>query len=682
MITSVPALPGLYFVCGAIYLVVAALVLARGPRGAAAAWLATGCLITTAWSASVVWQWQAPDTGLAAWLEFARSVVWYGFILHLYRQTITAGRHKSQIFTMMGLLALLTILALPVLDLLWRGSASTLSSVHTALRLVIPIAGLLLLENLYFNTPVDRRWHINLLCIAFAAMFIFDIVLYADSILFRRLSMSLFEARAPVVAMAAPLLAIAAARNRRWKIDIHVSRDVVFHSASLVIAGVFLIALATAGEVVRRGAAEWGHVAESAIVIGGMMAVVVLLTSGSVRSRIRGWVTDHFFSYRYDYRREWIRCIDTLTAPDAHVGLHLRAIRTAAAVVDSPAGVLFVRAPDEVAFHWAGSWNLPAMTEAIPPGHPIVPAFRDGDWIVVLDGRTEGSETWFPTLRDAWLVVPLNHFGTLIGFVVLARSRAPFRLDQEVFNLLRVVGREIASRVAEQRAAQVLAQTRELREYSQRFAFVIHDIKNVSGQLTMLLTNAEVHADNPEFQRDMLTTVRASVAKISRLLSRLQVDRHERAHALITPAERLRDVLDRLPSARGRAVTVDDRAHGLGVAIDPENFDAITTHLLNNALEASGDDGAVTVSIATEAAHLRIDITDQGPGMSPEFVRDRLFRPFASTKDGGHGIGAYQARELLREAGGDLVVISREAAGTTMRMLLPAVRAAAEPLPA
>ena len=175
----------------------------------------------------------------------------------------------------------------------------------------------------------------------------------------------------------------------------------------------------------------------------------------------------------------------------------------------------------------------------MPPGHGLVAAFRDGDWIVVLDERPPVAE-WSRELPRAWLAVPLNHFGNLIGFVVLARSRAQFKLDREVFELLRVVGREVASRIAEQRAAQILSQTRELREYSQRFAFVLHDIKNVSGQFSMLLANAEVHADNPEFQRDMLATVRASVGKITRLLARLQADRQERSHALIDPLERLK----------------------------------------------------------------------------------------------------------------------------------------------
>jgi putative PEP-CTERM system histidine kinase len=254
--------------------------------------------------------------------------------------------------------------------------------------------------------------------------------------------------------------------------------------------------------------------------------------------------------------------------------------------------------------------------------------------------------------------------------------------------LLRVVGREVASRVAEQRASQILSQTRELRDYSQRFAFVLHDIKNVSGQLSMLLANAEVHADNPEFQRDMLATVRASVGKITRLLSRLQADRQERSHALIDPMERLKERIAAMAEAQTRGIAIvglgPDAVQTIqpgGVAIDAESFDAVAAHLLNNAIEASPVDKPVCVEVRQEALSVVIDIIDAGPGMTPEFIRDELFRPFASTRRGGHGIGAYQARELLREAGGDLLVLSRVGSGTTMRLLLPMVRAAAADAP-
>ena len=670
-----PAMVVLHGACAAIYAILCALILVRRPIGRTAVWLALACLVTAIWALTVVFFQSTPATGVPGWLELARAAAWYAFILHLYRRSVATRGQLMQAFSTMGLLAFLVIGGLALTNLLEGPQPSTLWLIGVGVRLGIAVCNILLLENLYFNTPPDARWHINLLCVALGVLFLYDLILYADAALFHAISRPLFEARAPVTMIAAPLIAIAAARDRRWAVDIHVSREVVFHSLTLVISGIFLMGLALTGEIFRRGGAEWGHVAEVSLIATGVVAVAVMLTSGSMRSRIRGILVDNFFSHRYDYRREWMRCIDTLTAPDAFVGLHKRAIRTVAEVVDSPAGVLFVRAPEDVAFQWAGSLNTPAVTTPVPPGHPLVAAFDDGAKIAVIADIPEAAD-WFEEIPRAWLAVPLTHFGTLIGFVVLARSRAQFKLDHEVFQLLRVVGSEVASRIAEQRAAQILSQTRELREYSQRFAFVLHDIKNVSGQLSMLLANAEVHADNPEFQRDMLATVRASVGKITRLLSRLQADRRERSHALIDPEERLKEIVETAAATKHVDVGLNADGPAGGVAIDPEAFDAVAAHLLDNAIEASPNGAPVRVDIRYEAMSTVIDIVDEGEGMSPEFIRDELFRPFASTKNQGHGIGVYQARELLREAGGDLLVLSRVGSGTTMRLLLPAVRAA------
>jgi putative PEP-CTERM system histidine kinase len=579
----------------------------------------------------------------------------------------------------MGILAVIVVAGTPVLELLHGQADAGLRTLPTAVRLGFAVCNILLLENLYFNTPAESRWNINLLCVALGGLFLYDLVLYADGVLFHQLSLTLIEARPPAFMLAVPLIAVAVVRNRTWAIDIHVSRNVVFHSFTLIAAGVFLLAVSLIGEVFRRGGSEWGGVLETSMIFGAVLAVAVVLTSGSARSRIRGVLVENFFSLRYDYRREWLRCIDILTAPEAFVPLHKRAIRAAAEVVDSPAGVLFVRPPQDVAFQWAGSWNMPAVTMPIPPGHDLIALLQDAESAVSIDAIAETS-AWLPDLQRLWLALPLRQAGSLIGFVLLTLPRAQFKLDHEAYDLLRVVSHEIASRVAEQRAVQVLTQTQQLREYSQRFAFVIHDIKNVSGQLSMLLTNAEVYADNPEFQRDMLATVRASVGKITRLLTRLEAERQERDHALITPAERLRALIEERRITAEPDIVFRDESTGVGAAIDPDAFDTVVVHLLNNAVEASDPDGVIRVNLHAEAGGIVIDITDRGPGMKPEFVRDELFRPLRSTKSGGHGIGAYQARELLRTAGGDLVVISKPDEGTTMRVVLPALRpSVAEP---
>jgi signal transduction histidine kinase len=110
--------------------------------------------------------------------------------------------------------------------------------------------------------------------------------------------------------------------------------------------------------------------------------------------------------------------------------------------------------------------------------------------------------------------------------------------------------------------------------------------------------------------------------------------------------------------------------------MDGDELRSVLHHLINNACEsgtAAGSEPSTAIVVASQKIghKISIDVTDCGPGMDEEFIRNELFRPFRSTKSSGLGIGAYQTRELLRMSGGDLEVISCRGAGTTMRITLP-----------
>jgi putative PEP-CTERM system histidine kinase len=674
--------------CTALYLVLSALVLAQGRLSRSGRLNQTGrlfavaCLATAAWAAAVAGLEVSPLNLLSGPLDVLRAGVWCGFILHLYLRAVRGSQQRSQIFLMLGLIAVLVVAVIALLSRGSPGSAAMLWYGEVVARLGVAVCSVLLIENLYLNTPEDARWHISLPCIALGALAIYDIAISADALLFRRVSLVLFDGRALATAIVAPLLAVAAARNRSsWGVDIHVSRAAVFHSATLVASGIFLLGLVVAGETFRYiGGTAWGGVAEISLIFAGLVTIAVLLTSRSTRSRLRGVLIDNFFSHRYDYRREWMRCIATLSAQEEYVALHTRVIRALAEVVDSPAGVLFLRERGEHVFQWAGSWNMAAASAPILPEHPLVAAFRDGNWIV--EAAPFQFEMQQTGIANAWLVVPLNHNRRLIGLIVVARPRAEFKLDREVFDLLRVIGRQVATYVAEQRATEGLIEARQLHEYGKRFAFVAHDIKNVSSQLSLLLSNAETHLANPEFQRDMLATIRAAVQKIGALIKRLSVPEGEPGQTVLRPGERLAAITASIRRLRGAPIDLSDDGVAAGVSMAETAFDAVVTHLLNNAIEAAtaaavgGEPEPVRIVLRHEARHALIDIVDTGPGMAPEFVRDDLFRPFRTSKVEGSGIGAYQARELVRSAGGDLIVLSRPGEGTTMRLILPLVETA------
>ena len=259
-----------------------------------------------------------------------------------------------------------------------------------------------------------------------------------------------------------------------------------------------------------------------------------------------------------------------------------------------------------------------------------------------------------------------------MGFVLLNGINHSVALDWEAFDLLRAAGRQAASYLAEERSTKVLRDSELLTEYSKRFAFVVHDIKNLASQLGLVVSNAKRHIDDPNFQQDMLRTIEDAVTRMNHLLSQLKAEAATRTPRLADADEIVAAVAAALANG---PVTIETRIdhEDCVVAIDPERLRSALTHLTQNAIEASRPGDCVIISTRRHPAHLVIDIVDRGQGMDDTFIRDELFLPFRSTKSGGYGIGAFQTRELIRMSGGDLEVISERGIGTTMRILLPLV---------
>ncbi|MFQ5783233.1 MAG: XrtA/PEP-CTERM system histidine kinase PrsK [Alphaproteobacteria bacterium] len=551
-------------------------------------------------------------------------------------------------------------------------------------RLGVAVIGLALAENLYRNTESERRWSIKHLCFAVAGMFVYDIFLYADAILVRALDYELLEVRGITNALIVPLIAVSAARNREWRLDIFVSRRVVFHSAALIGTGVYMLLMAGVGYYLREFGGSWGAMLRMAFLFGAAILLPIILSSGRLRSRLKVLLTKHFFTYKYDYREEWLNFIRTISSATPGRSLRDQTIRAIANIVDSPDGGLWLRG-DADRFDLTTTWNFawPAVEE--PADGAFARFLEERQWVVNLNdsARSDKAQTgppvpeWLRGLSRAWLVLPLVHEERLFGFIVLGQPRAPRRLNWEDYDLLKTVGRQAASYLAQEQATRALAEARQFEAFNQRFAFVLHDVKNLVSQLSLMAKNAAKHRDNPAFQEDMVRTVDESVEKMNRLLQRLHADSASSPRSVVELAGLLRRIVDER-AGTAPSVIFDDGGATLAVAVDEDRLAAVVEHLIQNALDASPPAARVRVRLFASGDDAIIEVEDSGAGMDAEFIREELFRPFKTTKGAGYGIGAFESREFARRMGGRLDVFSEPGEGTTMRLILPVVKGSPE----
>jgi putative PEP-CTERM system histidine kinase len=663
-----------YSGCAFAFLALIVLMVLHGRTSRAGAAILGCCVASLIWASATAATAPIAVLGL---LDSVRLSAWLLFAVALVTIRARDGSGLGRAYLLGAVSFCLAAIADDVWTLVVSSDAAPVYTSQLLIRIGFGVAGLLTIENFWRNTEPERRWHIWPLCVAIGGLFAYELFLFSDAFITRgRVDPGLALGRPIVAAFMAPLLALAMARNREWRVDIHVSRQVALHTATLVASGCFLVAVAVVAILLRGFGGEWGLVLQLAMLFGSIVVLATVLSSGSFRRRLKFLISRNFYTHRYDYRIEWLKFIELVSEPKVEEELSVRIIRALAEFVDSPAGVLWSLSRG-IGYYPTAAWKQPIPGDRkVPIDDPFVFGFRNGGWIQER-GSGAAKDTWpiasDPVASDrAWLAVPLSHRTEVIGFVVLDRATHMISPDWEAFDLLRAAGRQAASYLAEERSTKVLRDSELLTEYSKRFAFVVHDIKNLASQLNLIVSNAAKHIGDPEFQRDMLRTVEDSVARMNNLLSQLKANAAPRPARLLNPNLVVSAVAAEFADAPV-AVETRNELGPLAVIIDPERLRSALTHLVQNAVDVSCPGDRVIISSHRCETRLSIDVTDNGPGMDDAFVRDELFQPFRSTKLGGYGIGAFQTRELIRMAGGDLEVISEKGFGTTMRIILPLV---------
>jgi len=652
----------------------------RAAGGAPRMRLRVACLVTAAWALTglwfagqglprmgfgllssvlllAVWLWQLEPLG--RWLHqpewFLRLLRWFGLGITVFSALAMASPadwHAVEAFGRWIPLCGLTLAAL----------------------------GLFALEQAYRNAPEAASAAMRWFCLGIGGLFVVELVGLAQVLLVGKIPNELWTARGAIYAACALAIARGALHMPKWSFGISISRHVVFYTTSFTAIGAYLVVLSFVGWLLLREN-SWGPTVQLLFALLGGLMLVALLFSGSMLRRWRVYISTHFYAHRYDYRREWLRFIRTLSEAGGEFTVAQKCIRAVSQIVESPRGVLWRRNDLGTGFEFGDSHGLeriPCLGAVVSESDALPVYLERTGWLIDLVELQRNPALYDGLSIDAahygvptnGLIVPLMHMERLYGWLLLDRPPEMSKLTFEDRDLLKTAGRQIAAYLSQHDADVRLAAASQFETYNQMTAFMMHDLKNLAAQLQLVSQNATQHRHNPEFIDDAMQTVGASAARMTRLINQLKgapdsgtMNTAELADIAQRAAKRCDS---RAPVPR---VTAIERPT---IFADVERLGSVIEHGIRNAQDATPPAGEVRIEVDRVDDHPVVRIIDTGCGMDQAFVRDRLFRPFDTTKGTkGMGIGAFQMREYIRSLGGSVDVQSVPGKGTCITMHFP-----------
>lgn len=558
-----------------------------------------------------------------------------------------------------------------------EGESRTL---QISILILLTILGLGVIEQIIRSSSPEQRWVIKFLCLGIGAMFVYDFYMYSEALLFKEVNPQLWIARGIINALTAPLIAVSAARHTNLNLGIHVSRHVVFQSATVMAAGIYLLAMAAMGYYVRYIGGTWGNLLQILFLFGSGLLLVAMLFSNKLRMNLKVLLNKHFYSYKYDYRQQWLEFTHHLANTSGEVPD--RSCQAIAGLLNCAGGLLWSKNPNQK-YELLSHWNMPPPdigSDQLQTDVSSINQFLEKTlWVIDFDEylqdpqRYEGLviPEWLIAIPKVWLIVPLILQNQILGFVLLKKSDISTSVNWEDRDLLKMAGQQAAIHLAQYRSEMALIEARQFEAYNRLSTYVMHDLKNILAQQSLIVSNAEKHRHKPEFVDDVLSTIANSVDRMKRLLGQMKRGERSESNRLIALQSLLEEVINE-HAIRNPIPQLVSPSTSATVLADREQLKNVLGHLIQNAQEATHDNGEITVECVQSNQATVITVSDNGHGMDADFIRERLFKPFDSTKGlMGMGIGAYESRQYILSIGGDIRAYSEVGIGSQFKITLP-----------
>lgn len=665
--------------------------LARSPTRMAALMPAPRLLGLTA-AATALWCAAiyifSPASSQALVVQALRDLAMLGWLSGTFwSRRAPMTRPLRLILRMLATICLLT-LVLGAVAHLGAGTAAEpwMTPTLTFAAMIVAAGGLLIVDGGVRHASAGQRMPVMAVAGGFAMLWAYELNVQLIGALTGKTASTLIQLLPAVVLVTLPTYVVAAMDIGRERMRL--SRTAATRTLILLGGAAYLILIGLTGAVARWVGGDYAELAQAASLVVALGIGGLLLVSEQARAWLSVMITKHFFEHRYDYRTEWMRFTATLghgggeTGGDDDRNLYRRVAKALAELTGSPSALLML--PGAAGgFRVAEQWHWPSDIEEEQAILPLRSAFmlQETRHIVDLDAQRRGEAgddlaipMWLTGDHRAWVVVPILHFQRMIAVVVLHRPPVSRALDWEDLDVLRIAGQQAASYLAESQSQQALSEARRFDEFNRRFAFIMHDIKNLASQIGLLARNAERHADKPDFRADMVETLKISAGRLTDLLARLSP--RARGPAAVSATTLVEPILaDVAAEMRPRRELFVGCQTGLSAWADAASIRQIVQHLVANAIDASDARTSVQVVAVAEQGRVRIDVIDQGAGMTRSFIRDELFKPFVSTKESGFGLGAFEALQIAQAMGGTIEVESEPGKGSNFTLWLPLVDA-------
>jgi len=493
---------------------------------------------------------------------------------------------------------------------------------------------------------------------------------YSQGLLYRSINMNLVPVRSLVVIAAAGMMAF----SRFWRKSgswLYISQQMAFRSVVLLIVGLYLVGVGLMGEGMRYFGESFQRNLLIALAILAGVGLLIVLLSETVKRKMKVYLHKNFYRQKYDYRTQWLQFTDGLTAAGSRDDLLRAVISGFCEIFGMGCGALFLNDGDCASYKNVAVLQMDFSPVLFSPDDNLLQLISQRKWVIHIAEdmpAADGPQSEYLQRFSIIFAVPLFHDDRLEGLILLGR---PLNKDEsyyyEDYDLMKTLARQAFSAILNLRLTDELSRAREMEAAGRISAFVLHDLKNLVSALSMVVDNAREHIDNPEFRQDMFQSLEGTVDKMRGLIAKLK-KLHEKPSLQLQRADLLELASATAGMVNAEEITVSGQASF--AEIDREEMRKLLLNLLLNAVEASEGKPVVSVNVGTDSM-VFVRVVDKGCGMTQDFIRDELFKPFRTTKPKGLGIGLFQCRQIAEAHGGKIEVASEPGKGSVFTVRLP-----------